>query len=323
MASANRGPRGQAGDLPFFNISFEGERIMFGANRQGLWGVIFISPWIIGFLAFQLYPLVLSLFYSFTDYSIVRPTRLIGGDNFVKMFTADRDFYPSLRVTFLYTLMAVPARLFCAFCVALLLHQKLKGINVYRTLFYIPSIFGGSIAISILWRFVFMKEGVLNAFLALFRIPAVSWIGDPDTALFTISLLVVWQLGVSMVLYLAGLKQVPHELYEAAKVDGAGKWLILRKITLPYLTPIIFFTLVMQFINAMQEFTAAFVITNGGPMKATYLFGVKIYNDAFINFHMGYASALSWFLFAVMLLLTYLLFRGSGSWVHYEDGGKR
>lgn len=289
---------------------------------MALWGLVFVSPWIIGFLAFQLYPLALSFYYSFTDSTVVKMGKFIGLDNYVKMMTADKDFFPSIKVTILYSLIAVPAKLAFALFVAIILNMKSRAVNLYRTVYYLPSILGGSVAISILWRFLFMKEGVINQALAVLHIPPVNWLGSPNVALGTISLLVVWQFGSSMVLFLAGLKQIPGELYEAAKVDGAGKFRMLLEITLPLLTPIIFFNLVMQTINALQEFTAAFVVTNGGPLKSTYLFGLKIYDEAFQNMKMGYASALSWFLFAMILLLTLFIFRSSRSWVHYEDGGK-
>lgn len=289
---------------------------------MALWGLLFVSPWIIGFLVFQLYPLILSLYYSFTDSTVVKTGKFIGFDNYVRMFTKDKDFFPSIKVTIIYSLIAVPAKLAFALLVAMILNTKSKAVNLYRTLYYLPSILGGSVAISILWRFLFMKEGVINQFLHFFHIPAVNWLGSPSVALGTISLLVVWQFGSSMVLFLAGLKQISAELYEAAMVDGASKFRMLRLITLPLLTPIIFFNLVMQTINALQEFTAAFVVTNGGPLKSTYLFGLKIYDEAFQNMKMGYASALSWFLFAIILLLTLLIFRSSRSWVHYQDGGK-
>jgi oligogalacturonide transport system permease protein len=291
-------------------------------RRNALWGLLFVSPWIIGFLWFQLYPLVLSFYYSFTDSTVVKPGKFIGLDNYVKMMTNDKDFFPSIKVTIIYSLIAVPAKLAFALFIALVLNMKSKAVNFYRTVYYLPSILGGSVAISILWRFLFMKEGVVNQVLSSLHLPPINWLGSPQIALGTISLLVVWQFGSSMVLFLAGLKQIPQELYEAAMVDGAGRLRILWVITIPLLTPIIFFNLVMQTINALQEFTAAFVVTNGGPLKSTYLFGLKIYDEAFQNMKMGYASALSWFLFAMILILTLFIFRSARSWVHYEDGGK-
>lgn len=286
------------------------------------WGVLFISPWLIGFLAFQLYPLVASLYYSFTDFSILAKASFIGLDNYIKLFTEDRYFKKSLIVTAKYTLLSVPCKLIFALFIAMLLNMKLKAINVFRTIYYLPSIMGGSVAISILWKFLFMKEGIINQVLTSIKLPAVSWLGDPDTAIVTISILVVWQFGSSMVLFLAGLKNVPQELYEAASVDGASKVRQFFTITIPMISPIIFFNLMMQSINALQEFTSSFIITNGGPNKGTYLLGLKIYEEAFKNLKMGYACATSWVLFLVVLTITLLLFRSSNTWVYYEDGGK-
>lgn len=282
-------------------------------------GLIFISPWLVGFLAFQLYPLISSFVYSFTDYSILRSASFIGFDNFVRLFTIDPDFLHSIKVTFLYALMAVPGKLSFALIIALLLNIRINGMNFYRTLYYLPSILGGSVALSALWRLMFMKTGVVNQILGRIGLPTPDWLGSPDIALFTISSLEVWQFGSSMVLFLAALKQVPTELYEAAKVDGATSRTSFFRITLPLITPIIFFNLIMQTINALQAFTSAFVITNGGPVKSTYLTGMKLYNEGFNNFKMGYASAISWILFAIILVLTLLIFKSSNSWVHYND----
>ncbi|TBL75688.1 carbohydrate ABC transporter permease [Paenibacillus thalictri] len=290
--------------------------------RHSVWGLLFISPWIIGFAWFQLYPLILSFYYSFTDYSVVKATHFVGLKNYITMFTNDKDFFPSLKATFLYTLIAVPAKLAFALLVAIILNSKGRFINLYRTMYYLPSILGGSVAISLLWRFLFMREGIVNQVLSFFHIPSVDWLGSPSIALWTISFLVVWQFGSSMVLFLAGLKQIPMDLYEAAMVDGASRLRMFMFITVPMLTPIILFNLVMQTIGALQEFTAAFVVTNGGPVKSTYLIGLKIYDDAFQTLKMGYASALSWVLFAIILILTLIIFRSSRSWVHYEDGGR-
>ena len=217
--------------------------------------------------------------------------------------------------------MTVPMKLLFALFIAMLLNMRLKCINVFRTIYYLPSIMGGSVAVSILWKFMFMKEGIVNRFLGILGIPAINWLGMPDTALLTISLLVVWQFGSSMVLFLAGLKNVPQDLYEAASVDGASKVRQFFSITLPMISPIILFNFMMQTINALQEFTAVSVITNGGPNHGTYLMGLKIYEDAFSTLKMGYASATSWILFLVVLLVTSLLFKSSDAWVFYNDGG--
>lgn len=284
-------------------------------------GLLYITPWILGFLVFQLYPLLSSLIYSFTDYSITSSANFVGLKNFVEIFTKDDQFYKSLKITLIYVFMSVPMKLAFALFVALLLDMKLRFVNLYRTLYYLPSIFGGSVAVAIIWRFIFMKDGVVNKVLSVIHIPKVDWLGSPSVALFTISLLTVWQFGSSMVLFLAGLKQIPRELYEAGMVDGSSKIRMFFSITLPMLTPIIFFNMIMQIINAFQDFTGAFVITNGGPMKSTYLYAMKLYDEGFLFFKMGYASALSWVLFIIILLFTALTFKYSSTWVHYDDGG--
>lgn len=289
--------------------------------KNWIWGLVFILPWVVGFCILQAYPLIMSLYYSFTDFSILTEGKWVGLDNYKRLFTKDKYFVKSFFLTFKYALMSVPMKLIMALIVAMILNMRLKAINLFRTVYYLPSIMGGSVAISILWRFMFMKDGMLNKLLGAVHIPAVDWLGDPDIALVTISLLVIWQFGSSMVLFLAGLKNVPTELYEAAAVDGANKWVQFLNITFPMLTPVVFFNLIMQIIHALQEFTSAFIITNGGPNHGTYLMGVKIYEDAFQNLRMGYASASSWVMFVAILLITLLVFRSSSAWVFYNDGG--
>lgn len=284
-------------------------------------GIFFIMPWLLGFLFLQLYPFLASLYYSFTQYNILGQPKFIGLDNYIRLFTIDPDFKKSIVVTMKYALISVPGKLFFALVVALILNMKLKGINGFRTVYYIPSILGGSVAVSALWRLMFMSDGILNKLLELTGFPAVNWLGQAGTAMFTICLLQVWQFGSSMVLFLAALKQIPLELHEAASIDGAGKMKRFFYITLPIITPIIFFNLIMQTINALQNFTSAFVITNGGPLKSTYLIGMKLYTEGFSNFKMGYASAISWVLFAIILIFTLFIFKSSDAWVYYEDGG--
>ena len=289
--------------------------------RNYKWGILFISPWLVGFFGLQLYPLLQSLYYSFTDFSILSDGKWIGIRNYAELFNTDRYFWKSFKLTVKYAFMTVPMKLLFALFIAMILNMKLKFITIFRTIYYLPSIMGGSVAVSILWKFMFMKEGIVNRFLGMVGIPAINWLGMPDTALFTISLLVVWQFGSSMVLFLAGLKNVPQELYEAASVDGATKVRQFFSITLPMISPIILFNFMMQTINALQEFTAVSVITNGGPNHGTYLMGLKIYEDAFSTLKMGYASATSWILFLVVLMITSLLFKSSDAWVFYNDGG--
>ena len=282
---------------------------------------LFIMPWIIGFLVFQLYPFIASFVYSFTDFSLLKSMKFVGVDNYVKMFTGDRLFYKSLWATLKYVLIAVPGKLIFALIIAMILNMKLRCINSYRTVYYLPSILGGSVAISILWKFLFSKTGTVNSFLAYFHIPAQDWLGSPNLALFTMGLLVIWQFGSSMVLFLAALKNVPAELCDAARVDGAGKIRTFFTITLPLLTPTVFFNLIMQMINAFKEFNAPYLITKGGPLNSTYLYGMMVYENAFQHSKMGYASAQSWVLFLIIIAFTALTFKSSPYWTFYEDGG--
>lgn len=289
-------------------------------SRRNYVAYLYILPWIIGLLVFQLYPFVWSFYLSFTNYNMVNEPNFIGFSNFLKIFD-DPDFWKSLKVTLIYVMIAVPLKLSFALFIAMILSKNLGGISFFRTVYYLPSILGGSVAVAVLWRFLFMREGVVNSFLANFSVKPVGWLSDPDIALYTLSLLTVWQFGSSMVLFLAGLKQIPSEMYEAAAIDGASKLRVFFKITLPLLTPIVLFNVIMQTINAFQEFTGAFVVTNGGPMKSTYLYALLLYEEAFTHFNMGYASALSWVLFTIILIITVLIFKSSSRWVFYQDGG--
>ncbi len=290
-------------------------------TKRGNMGYLYIFPWILGFLIFQLYPLGASLYYSFTEYNITGTPTFIGFKNYVTMFSKDSLFYTSLGNTLKYVILSLPMKIITALIVAVILNQKLKGINFYRTVYYIPSIFGGSVAISILWRFLFMDGGLVNRMLSGLGMTSVPWLSSPNYSLFTLSLLSVWQFGSSMVLFLAALKQVPEDLYEAALIDGAGSVRMFFKITLPMITSVLFFNILMQLVNAFQDFTGAFVITNGGPLNSTYLYALKLYDEAFKYFKMGYASALSWVLFVIILIFTAIFFRFSEAATYYEDGG--
>ena len=283
--------------------------------------MFYLTPWIIGFLAFQLYPLVMSFLYSFTDFTMLNDYKFVGLQNYIKIFTNDRLFLKSMKATFMYVAIALPLKMIISLFIAGLLNQKLKGIGIFKVVYYLPSIFGGSVAITILWRFIFMKTGLLNTLIGVVfsGYEAFDWIGSPKTSLPVISLLQVWQFGSSMVLFLAGLKQVPDSLYEAADIDGANAVQKYFRITLPMLSPIILFNLVMQMIQLFQDFTAAFVITGGGALKETYLYGLMLYENGFRYFKMGYASAQSWILFAIIILFTFAIFRLSDGLVHYED----
>jgi len=282
-------------------------------------GYLYILPWIVGFLVLQLIPLINSLWYSFTDFQLLGNANFVGLKNYKNIFLGDNNFLQSLKVTLYYVLIAVPCKITFALVIAIILNQKIRGITIFRTLYYIPSILGGSVAISVLWKYLFMNQGTINNLLSVVGIPAIDWLGDPSLALGTISLVTIWQFGSSMLLFLAGLKQIPESLFEAARIDGAGKLRIFWNITIAELSPIVLFNLVMQMINAFQDFTPAFVITQGGPLKSTYLYGLMLYNQGFRFFKMGYASALSWILFLIILLFTSLTFKSSESWVHYGD----
>jgi len=293
-------------------------------NRKSLRhyeGLFYIAPWLVGFLLLQLYPFMASLYYSFTDFAMVGTPKWVGLANFVTIFTRDRDVWNSLKVTLIYVLIAVPLKLAFALFIAMLLNLKVKGIGIFRTVYYLPSILGGSVAIAVLWRFLFSRDGTINSMLSWFGIGPVGWLSSPKLALFTLSLLAVWQFGSSMVVFLSALKNVPAELYESARVDGATSVRCFWTITIPLITPTILFNMVMQLVSAFQEFTGAFVITGGGPMKATYLYILKIYDEAFKYYKMGYASALSWILFGIMMVFTLVIFRTSNLWVFYNDGG--
>lgn len=284
-------------------------------------GLLYISPWLLGFLLLQLYPFAQSLFYSFTNFDFFNKAEFVGIRNYIKLFTIDPEFYNSLKVTLLYTIYTVPGKLLMALFIAMILNQKIRGINAIRTIYYLPSLFGGSVAVAILWKLLFMNDGAINGILSALHLPAVEWLGTPANALMTICMLEIWQFGSSMVMFLAALKQVPSSLYEAASIDGASAAKRFFSITIPQISPIIFFNLIMQTISALQNFTSSFVITKGGPNKGTYVLGMKLYTDAFSHYKMGYASTTSWVIFLLIMLVTLALFRFSSGKVYYEDGG--
>jgi multiple sugar transport system permease protein len=292
-------------------------------RRQNLAGYLFISPWLIAFIAFTLLPMLASLYFSFTNYSSLDPVwsaRWQGFDNYVRMFTADSKFWKAVYATGFYVLFAIPLRLAFALFLAMLLNTHRNGVSMYRAAFYAPSIVGGSIAVAVMWRQVFGTEGLVNAALALFGIPPRTWLGDPSTAIWTLIALAVWQFGSPMLVFLAGLKQIPTEYYEAASIDGAGAWRKFWRITLPLLTPVLFFNLIMQSISGFMVFTQAFIITGGAPLDTTLFYALYIYRRAFeSSLEMGYASALAWVLLLVIAIFAALVFRSSSSWVYYEN----
>ena len=290
-------------------------------RKRDYMGLLYIAPWLIGLLVLQLYPFVTSFYYSFTDYQFFNKPEFIGFGNYIKLFTSDPEFFKSLQVTIVYTLFTVPGKIMMALFIALLLNKNMKGIGTIRTIYYIPSLFSGSVAVAILWKLLFMNDGAINNILSMVGLPSVKWLGTEGTAMVTICLLEMWMFGSFMVMFLAALKQVPADLYESASLDGAGKVKGFFYITLPQISPILFFNVIMQTITALQNFTSAFVVTDGGPNNGTYVLGMKLYNEAFKYFKMGYASAISWIIFAMILIVTLLLFRFSSGKVYYEDGG--
>ncbi|QTG90279.1 sugar ABC transporter permease [Vibrio furnissii] len=287
-------------------------------------GLAYLSPYIIGLIVFTAFPFVSSFLMSFTDYDLMTAPEFIGIENYRYMLTEDDLFWKSMSVTFAYVFLTIPVKLAFALFIAFILNFKLKGIGFFRTAYYIPSILGSSIAIAVLWRALFAIDGVLNGMLGFIGFDPVNWLGEPAFALFSITLLRAWQFGSAMVIFLAALQNVPQSQYEAAMIDGASKWQMFMKVTVPLITPVIFFNFIMQTTQAFQEFTAPYVVTGGGPMKSTYLISLYIYETAFKFFDMGYGSALAWSLFIVVAIFTAITFRSSKYWVFYsgDKGGK-
>jgi multiple sugar transport system permease protein len=283
---------------------------------------LFISPWLLGFLIFYIGPMFTSLYLSFTNYDLLSSPKWVGFDNFTKMFTRDQRFVTSLIVTFKFVLISVPLKLFFALILAMIFNKGIRGTSFYRTVYYVPSIVGGSVAVAIIWKKLFGLDGAINQVLGYVGIGAKHWISDPDTALSTLIVLVVWQFGSPMLIFLAGLKQIPAEMYEASSIDGANRFQSFFNITIPMLSPIIFFNLIMQVIHAFMAFTQSFLITKGGPADSTLFYAVYLYERGFTYFEMGYASALAWILLIIVALFTLLIFKTSTSWVHYENDGK-
>lgn len=285
-------------------------------------GLIFISPWLIGFFGFIIVPMMISLYMSFTDYNLITSPEWIGTKNLVRMITQDELFKKSLGVTFKYVFLSVPARLAFALAVALILSQRRVGITFYRIIYYLPSILGGSVAIAIVWRMLFGSRGPISAMMKLLGGSAYSMIGDPNAAMWTLIILSVWQFGSSMLIFLAGIKNIPAHYYEAAVVDGAGSVRKFFHITLPLLSPVILFNLIMQTIAGFKMFTQAYVVTEGGPTNNTLVYALYLFKRAFTYNEMGYASAMAWFLLVIIALITTVFFITSRKWVFYEGGDK-
>ncbi|WFR65766.1 sugar ABC transporter permease [Curtobacterium flaccumfaciens] len=289
-------------------------------NKDNRAAALFLAPWMIGLVAITLGPVLASLYLAFTNYNLLQTPTFTGMANIERM-TQDANLGSSLTVTLVYTVISVPLQLAVALAIAVLLDRGLRGLSFYRSVLYLPSLLGSSVAIAVLWRLVFGGDGLLNAFLAMFGIHGPSWIGSPNTALGTLILLHVWTFGAPMVIFLAGLRQIPRMYYEAASTDGAGAWRQFRSITMPLLSPIVFFNLVLGIIGAFQSFTQAYVISNGsgGPTNSTLFITLYLYQKAFGSLQMGYASAIAWLLLLIVGAATALNFWVSKYWVFYDD----
>lgn len=278
-----------------------------------------MGPWLFGFVIMFLIPMVMSLYYSLTNYNLLSPPEFVGFKNYIRLFTSDPSFWQSLKVTFLYVLVLVPLRLIFSLAIAMLLNTKRRGVGVYRTMYYLPSMIGGSLAVAIVWKQIFGNKGVIMSLLNAIGIEQkMSLIGNPSSALWTLVLLGVWQFGSSMLIFLAALKQVPSEIYESALLDGASAWKKFTKITLPMISPTIFFNLVLQIINGFRAFTESYVVTNGGPLDSTLFYVLNMYRRTFTYFEMGYGSAMAWVLVAIISVFAGIAFKTQSSWVHYE-----
>ncbi|SDJ77854.1 carbohydrate ABC transporter permease [Sediminibacillus albus] len=292
------------------------------SNNKNATGYLFISPFLLGFFTLTIFPILYSLYLSFTDYDLMGTPNWIGLDNYVRMFTNDPTFWKSMEVTFFYAGVAVPIRLVFALLVAMALNKIVEMVGIYRTLLYLPSVVGGSIAVSIMWRQLFGNEGAFNSILSTLGLPTHSWLGDPDTAIWTLIVLYGWQFGSSMLIFLAGLRNIPKTYYEASSVDGAGPVKQFFIITIPLLTPVILFNTIMQVIQGFMAFTPSFVVTNGGPVNSTLLYVLYMYQRAFEYFDMGYASAMAWVMLIIIAIFTAVIFKSSPHWVHYESENK-
>lgn len=287
-------------------------------RRDTIEGYLFILPVVLGLLFFTIGPMIASFYISFTKYPILRSPEWIGLRNYVNMFTKEPNFWQACQVTFFYAITAVPLGILGAFLLAMLLNQRVKGMPFFRTSFYIPTIVP-AVASAVLWGWLLNPDyGLINAMLKYVGLPTSRFLGEPSSALPSLVLMSLWGVGGGMVVYLAGLQGISESLYEAAKIDGANSRQLFRFITLPMMTPTIFFNLVMGLIGSFQYFTEAFVLTKGGPLFATYFYSLMVYERAFRFTQMGMAAAMAWFLLVIILLFTLLVFRSSALWVFYE-----
>jgi multiple sugar transport system permease protein len=296
------------------------------AWQRNLMGYLFIGPWLFGFLAFTAIPMLGSAVLAFTDYNVLSQNlKWVGLDNFQRMLFNDPRYWRAVSATFTFALIAVPMKLCFALALAMLFNSSRRMVYGYRAAYYAPSIVGASVAVAVVWRELVGRNGPVNAVLGQFGVPAQAWLGNPDTALWTVILLSVWEFGSPMLIFLAGLKQIPDQLYEAASIDGAGPWKRFVKITIPMLTPLIFFNLILQMIFGFTVFTSAFILSggSGAPLDSLLLYSLYLYQKGFKDFQMGYAAAMAWALLAVIAVFTTVIFKTSSHWVYYESEEQR
>jgi multiple sugar transport system permease protein len=318
----------------FDNATLDGRRLAASPSlsqriarsvRRNIAGYLFLTPWLIGFFGLTLGPTIASLYLSFTDYDLLRPARWSGLKNYEYAFFHDVRLGNALSVTFHYVVWSVPLKLAVALALAMALDRSVRGVAVYRATFYLPSLLGASVSIAILWRQIFGNNGLVNQILHLtLGLTPPGWVTHPDYALGTLVVLAIWQFGSPMIIFLAGLRQIPQDLYEASAMDGARPLRQFFKITLPLLAPVIFFNLVFQTIEAFKAFTQSFIVSggSGGPVDSTLFYSLYLYEEAFANFRMGYASALAWLLLIIISVFTAIAFLTSKYWVYYEDEGR-
>jgi multiple sugar transport system permease protein len=281
-------------------------------------GYTFLLPWLLGFFLLTAGPMVASLYLSFTSYNLFQPPQWVGLQNYEQLF-ADPRFMQSAQVTLVYVLVGTPIKLAAALAVAMLLNNSRRGQGFYRSAFYAPSLIGASVSIAIVWRAMFIDNGIVDRIGAALGLDWGGWVGNPDYTMPMFILLATWQFGAPMVIFLAGLKDIPAELYEAADVDGAGRWRRFWSITLPMLSPVLFFNLLLEMINAFQVFASAYIISDGtgGPAGSSLFYTLYMYTKGFVELRMGYASAMAWILLVVVGIITLIFFRSSRFWVHY------
>lgn len=289
-------------------------------RRSLVVGLLFLLPWIIHFFAFELYPFLASLYFSLTVYTLLKPPIYVGLDNYVELFTGDGLFWTSMFNTIYFMVLAVGASTVVGIALAMLLNLKVRAMALYRTIFYLPSV-TPIVAVSIVWLWLFNSQyGIINNVINAVGLPTIGWLSDPAWAKVGLVLVSLWGVGTAVIIYLAGLQDIPTDLYEAAEIDGANGWSKIRNVTLPLLSPVILFNVITGMIGAFQYFTQAFIMTGGGPGDSTLMYSLYLYFNAFRYFKMGYASAMAWILFLMVMSFTLLVFRSSARWIYY--GGK-